>query len=355
MFVRDDTLMAQPFDPTILQLSGAAFTVADRVSMGQNTGGGRFSVSASGVLAYGLVSPRPPMRFAWVDRSGNRAAGVEVMAFQAAVDSSDRRLALARMDPLGRLIDVWIQSDQDGLPSKFTFGPRPGWNYPVWSPAGDAVAFVTNNNPGESAYEIRRKGMESPHREDVLFTTDDLVYLWDWSPDGRAVVIGRARELWRVPVDGQGGPKALTSSASLEEVYAQVSPNGRWLAYSVEENGREQVYVQGVPPAGGRWLVTPDGGSMPRWRRDGKALYYRGPDARLRMVTVIGAGIGDESSGFEHRGVEVLPVSVAAPGNVAAFVYHVSADGQRFLVGRPVEADLQPTTVVLNWQAGAKR
>jgi hypothetical protein len=207
---------------------------------------------------------------------------------------------------------------------------------------------------GLASYELRRKTVASPYRDESLLSGDEPAFLWDWFPNGSAVLFARGRDLWRLPLDAPRTPVRLTQSPA-DERWAQVSPNGRWVTYATAEQGTDQVFVQSVTSASERWLITPEGGTMPRWSRDGAALYYRAPDSRLRRVSVRGATPADRSSAFEHRQVETLALSLPASSNTALHTYYPSADEQRFLVLAPAEQRWPPMTVVLNWMAGLKQ
>jgi hypothetical protein len=137
----------------------------------------------------------------------------------------------------------------------------------------------------------------------------------------------------------------------VEDHYGQVSPDGHWLAYASGERGQSQIYVQPLPQTGALWLVSRDGGSMPRWRRDGKELFFRSGDAQLMAVS-IGASA---SGGFEHGPAQSLFGPIPNFGNVVRFTYDASIDGQKFLVATPVATSIPALTVVLNWQAGLGR
>ncbi|MBI3695088.1 MAG: PD40 domain-containing protein [Acidobacteria bacterium] len=134
------------------------------------------------------------------------------------------------------------------------------------------------------------------------------------------------------------------------EFFGRFSPDGKWIAYASNESGPYEVYVRGFPKSGGQWMVSNGGGSRPRWRRDGKELFYLTADRKLMAVEVKAAG-----ATFEYgQPRELFQTSAANLGNTD--VYDVTADGKRFLVNTALEeAAATPITVVENWAAGAKR
>jgi len=329
------------------------FPVIEGVGQGANTGLGAVSVSAAGDLIVWAGGSRT-VEMTWIDRSGKRgipaSPPLETSAFALSADG--RRLAVS-VNGSGLTGDVWTLAVPDGTPSKFTFGPAPGWTYPVWSPNASEIAYATLDNAGLSGYELRRRKSDMTGSEETLLKSDTIMRLWDWSPDGTYLVYNADSALWQLPLEAREGtrtPVKLTT-APTDEQYGQVSPDGRWLAYAAGSRGDTQVYVQPMPATGAIWLVSKDGGTMPRWRRDGKELYYRGTDGRLMAVPIV-AGQG---TSFQNGAPQALFGSIPTLGNITRFPYQPSADGQRFLVAMPVESAAKPMTVVLNWQPAIRR
>ena len=355
VFRRHDKLMAQAFDPAARELTGPVFPIAEGVGQGENTGLGAFSVSDAGSLAYGAGTvTRGEM--VWIDRTGKRQTSVspigDIHTFSLSRDH--RRLALGIAEgATGTSSQIWIQALPDGSPSKLTFDPAPGWESPVWSPDSSGIAYATLNLAGLGKYEIRRKAVSGAGAEETLARLDTVAYLWDWSADGTFLVYSTAHskvnDLWMLPLDGKREPVALTKSAA-EDQYGQVSPDGRWLAYASVDSGRMQIFVQPIPATGMLRLISKNGGTMPRWRQDGKELYFRGADGQLMAVPII-TGSGP-NTGLEHGTPQPLFGPIPVVGNLPRFTYQPSRDGQRFLVASPVASATPPVTVVLNWQHG---
>jgi Tol biopolymer transport system component len=358
VFRKQDKLMAQAFDPARRELTGPVFPIAEGVGQGENTGLGAFSVSDSGSLAYGAGTVTR-VEMVWIDRSGKRQGGVSPIADinTFSLSRDQRRLALGIGEgSAGTASQIWMQALPEGLPSKLTFDPAPGWESPIWSPDSSAIVYATLNLAGLARYEIRRKALSSAGTEETLAALDTVPYLWDWSPDSAFLVYStpysRVSDLWMLPLDGKREPAALTKSAA-EDQYGQVSPDSRWLAYASVDSGRMQIFVQPIPATGMLRLVSKDGGTMPRWRQDGKELYYRGADGQL-MAVPITTGPGP-TAGFEHGAPRPLFGPIPTVGNLPRFTYQPSLDGQRFLVAAPVASATPPITVVLNWQNGIRR
>jgi Tol biopolymer transport system component len=357
LFRRHDKLMAQAFDPARRQLTGAMFPAAEGVGQGENTGLGAFSVSNGGGLAYGPGTVTR-VEMVWIDRSGKRQGSVSPIADinTFSLSRDERRLALGiAADATGTESQIWTQAVPGGSPSKLTFDPAPGWEAPAWSPDASELAYATMNLAGLSRYEIRRKTLSSTGTEETLARSDTVPYLWEWSPDGKFLVYStpysKVNDLWMLPLDGKRQPVQLTKTPA-EELFGQISPDGRWLAYAAGERGRMQIFVQPIPATGTLRLVSKDGGSMPRWRRDGKELFFRAADGQLMAVPITTAP--GPTAGFEHGPPQPLFGPIPIVGNLPRFTYQPSSDGQRFLVAAPVASATPPVTVVLNWQSGIK-
>jgi Tol biopolymer transport system component/tRNA A-37 threonylcarbamoyl transferase component Bud32 len=339
LFVRRGSLMSQPFDMNALRVTGDAAVVATPVGLAENSGQARFTFSRAGVLAYsgGQSGNR---ELVWFDRAGKRLNTVTSPASTGtfAIDRSGRRLAFSVANELGTQQDVWIQASPEGPPSKLTFGPPPGWTLPTWSPAGDAVAFVHTDLAGLPKYEIRVKKLATSEPDDVIVQSKNVLYLWDWSPDGRHLVYSDG-DLWQVPLEGAHTPSKLASARQ----HVQLSRDGRWFA-STTFSPRPEVYVEPRPPTGAFWLISNDGGTMPRWRQDGKELFYRGLDGRLRAVPILPSRDG---APLAHGNETILNVTALES---SLFSYQPSPDGQRFLMNVSVEHTTPPTNVVLNWR-----
>lgn len=365
LFVRGQTLMAQPFDVDRLELTGEAVPIAEDVAVGGTTAiPAGFTVSERGVLAYqtgsrdaggggaGYVS-----RLVWFDRTGKEmgSLGDEARSGHVALAPDGRRVATSLIDPARRTPDVWIFDIARGLRSRFTF--EPGWEYAaVWSPQGDRIAFAaTKSGPGD----LYQKASSGAGAEEALLTDDRLKTPRDWSPDGRFILFsvatdGRGSDLWLLPLFGDRKPFPIIQTP-FSDMTGVFSPDGRWIAYMSNESGRYEVYVVPFPgTAGGRptaaapdtsttkWQISTSGGTWPRWRRDAKEIFYLAPDGSL-----MAAGVNGQGSAFEVGAVQRL-FATRAVGSGSQ--YDVSADGQRVLVNTVAEEIVPPPiTLVVNW------
>ena len=350
--MRQLTLVAQRFDPEKLELSGDAFPVVEGVDSIPGLGFGLFSVSQTGVLVYRSGSGGN-VDLAWFDRAGKRLGtlGPAAAFNNPSLSPDEKRLAVSMIDPLGRLTsDIWLIDLASGSRTRLTFDSG-AESSPTWKPDGSFIVFHTSRDGPLNIYQKAANGAGS---EEPLFRSDNSKNPTDWSADGKYILYQEQSpktgyDLWVLPLSGEQKPSPFLQTNSVE-VQGRFSPNGKWVAYTSNESGTYQVYVRSFP-SGGQWQISDNGGGDPKWRRDGKELFYISSDRKLMAVEVKGEGSTFESSVpktlFEMR-IRGLP----GPRNY----YDVSHDGQRFLVAStPEEAATQPMTVVLNWQSAVKR
>ena len=339
--------MAQRFEPGRRRTIGEARQVAESVGIAANTGSGAFTISTSGILAYSGDWGRTG-EMIWIDRAGARlgAANDETLEVDGlALAPGGRRLAYGAGSPFG---DIWIQTLPAGERSRFTFGPEPGWSTPLWSPDGEDLVYATYDLSGYPAYEIRRRPADRTGGETTLLRAKTAVYPWDWSPDGKGIVYGDVEsDFWLLPLEGGSAPMPLLQAEGIQ-AYAQFSPDGRLLAYASDEQGPLDVFVTTVPPSGAVWQISSGGGSMPRWRRDGREIFFRASDGSL-MSVALGAGSG--SAAIDGRSAaRALLAGIPSDGNSPMFTYAPADDGQRFLIAASKKAALPPITLVTGWQ-----
>ena len=348
LFRRGKVLMAQGFDSGQRKLLGDAVPVADSVGVAMNTGSGAFSLSSNGILAHSN-SAEAIVELIWNDRSGRRlgVANPDIRSIQGVdLASGERRLAYGAGDPS----DIWVQNLPNGEPSRFTFGPAPGWVNPLWSPDGNDLVYATWDLSGLALYEMRRRRADRSREEETLLQASSAIYSWDLSPDGKSLLFGdNLYKSWLLPLTGERKPVAFLPPGRAQ-VYLQYSPDGRWVAYASDVQGPFEVFVTTVPPSAALWQISSGGGSMPRWRRsDGRELYFRANDGTL-MAVELGAGPG--AAAIEERSApRPLFLGIPSSGNTPLFTYAAAGDGQRFLVTASRSTEQPPITVVLNWQS----
>jgi Tol biopolymer transport system component len=345
LFVRDRTLVAQPFDANAIKTKGEPIPLAEQIGT-DAVGLARFSVSRDGVLAY--RTGESGNRMLWRDRSGKE---LEVLGDPAEYQEpkfspTDDRLAFELADPRSAKVDIWIRDLARGVNSRFTFAPGNAF-CPTWTPKGDAIVYASDREGAAGIYEKATTGQGD---EKLLFRTDDLVIPRSISPDGRFLAYqARApKNGWDVmllPLTGEPKPAAFRATP-FNEFHPDVSPDGRFVAYASNESGRNEVYVQTFPTPGRTWQISTAGGADPHWRADGKELYYRSIDQKLMAVEIRGG------EALEAGIPQALFQATAASGT-ASTKYAPDRSGQKFLYVAPLGREfLTPTTVVLNWFAG---
>jgi dipeptidyl aminopeptidase/acylaminoacyl peptidase len=356
LFVRDQTLLALPFDAAALRATGDPFPIAEAVRHNPGTGGASIAVG-NGVLAYrGGDSDQVGSReLTWIDRMGRVSSTLGVGNYNNPELSPDgQHLAIERLDPQTGNTDIWIADLARRVSTRITFDPGPE-RFPLWSPDGQRVAFSSLRSRDPGVYVTSAKGGGS---EDRILET--FAPLQDWSSDGNFIIYGSDdwRELWSLPLAGGRTPISRVPRSIFVKIAAQVSPDGRWVAYFSNESGRGDVYLQAFPTASGKWLISTNGGHSPRWRRDGKELFYVAADQKLMAVSVDARDSAPEISAptelFDLGAFGGIGGSGSAVGSNRQ-QYDVSGDGQHFVVSRPVDAAREaPITIVVDWAAALR-
>ena len=353
LFVMERSLMAQPFDASKGTLSGQAFPITEDVGFDQTYSFGLFSASSGGVLALGLGAGSTGNRqLVWFDRSGKRLekAGTSGSNFDFCVSPDEKRVVFRRVDPLTRNNDLWILDLQRQTESRFTFSSAVD-DDPVWSSDGSRVFF--DSNP-EGVANLYQKVGSGAGTEELLFKSPDGKFPMDCSPDGRYLLFQQLgqrtkEDLWILPTGGDRKPYPYVQSAA-SEYSGHFSPDGRWIAYSSDESGKYEVYVQAFPLTQGKWQVSISGGAAPLWSKDGKELFYLAPDKKVMAVSVTGRG-----TSFE-QGIPKPLFDTDVDVYVAAARYAVSKDGKRFLINSSVEgSSSKPIMIALDWAHGITR
>ena len=344
LFLRSPDLMAQEFDEPSGTLRGTpTVLVADIGQVANPPVRPTVGVSPSGILAYQTGGVGQSSQLIWVDR-----AGVEVSRLAPAASVQDPRLSPDGEHVAGVRFDIgavslWSTDLRRGASTRLTFGGTA--RDPVWSPDGTRLAF-RRTAPDAGIFVVARDG--SNERRVAEATPGRIT---SWSPDGRYLAAYTQGELTLVPVEGTEMPLVIqTRNGRLR--FPEFSPTGKFIAFVSDESGRDEVYVQPVPPASGtRVNVSVNGGVLPRWRRDGRELFFRSTDGNGAMMSVDAQENGDVFS----AGVPRLLFKAASPNLAQGFA--VRADGQRFLIPAldNLEGGGSPINVVVNWWVELER
>jgi Tol biopolymer transport system component len=368
LFIRENTLMAQPFDGISGQLSGSVFPVAEGVTASPALGSLMpVTVSEGGMLLYAGSLRFESFRMVWYDRAGKVLApvGAPGVVFTPAISPDAKTIAYGRVASGGAAVaDIWLRDLSRGIETRFTADPS--GNYaPIWSPGGDTIVWVSSQRGGLNLY---KKPANGSRKDEALLTPIPVVFPitsnrapYQWSKDGRFIVYSEAAsngklDLWVLPVGpGDRKPFAFLKSG-FEELHGQLSPDSRWMAYASDETGRREVYVRPFPSGDGWWRISSDGGDQPRWRSDGKELFYVAADGKM-MAASVRAVPGVKPSLEPAKPVALFDSHIIkSPGTSGVFQYDVTTDGKQFLVvTNNVAATTPPLTVVVNWSVGLKK
>jgi Tol biopolymer transport system component len=365
LFVRDQTLMAQGFDPEARQTIGDAVPMMERVT----TEGSRYvsaSVSQSGTLVYAGGGSPTPYRLMWFDRAGDARGSLGEGALDAspALSPDERQVALALRTGSPGNLDIWTIDIARNLRNRVTSDPL-SERSPVWSPDSTRIVFgggARRVDEPEKAALFQIRANETATKE-ILFQADNLpsrpcgplqcgLTPTDWSRDGRFVLytfggsFPATQDIWALPLSGERETFPVVHS-EFAESQGVFSPDGRWVAYMTDETGQPNVYVQPFLRAGGKYRISPNGGRNPHWRGDGKELFYLDADGAMTAVPVAASDTFEVGS----------PTTLFQPGVISLNqMYSVTRDGQRFLVNtRPQNATATPLTVIVNWASTLKK
>jgi Tol biopolymer transport system component len=353
LFMRGDVLMAQPFDLRNLTLGGEPRPVADHIEMAQNNlfPSANFSASPNGVLVWHRNTQSSQSLLQWFDRSGMRLGVVGEAAEYSnpSLSPDDTKLAVGIRDPQTKTRDIWIFDLLRGTRTRLTFDPADDLDS-IWSPDGRRIAFTSDRLGQRDIYQKPADGSGS--EELLLGGKGGGKNVEDWSRDGKYLMYnyqpsGPAAHLYVLPLDGDRKPVPFVNQ-EFSSQQGQFSPNGRWVAYRSAEAGRMEVFVQGFTldssQPRGKWQVSIAGGELPRWRSDGKELFFHFGDGFFALdVKTDGASF---EAGIPRHLFEVPTVS-SSP--TVPFV--VTRDGQRFLVLAEAEKTASaPLEVLVNWR-----
>jgi eukaryotic-like serine/threonine-protein kinase len=358
LFLRDQSLMAQPFDLGRMELGGDPAPVAEQVGLNGATARPLFTVSQTGVLLYQGGDSTGAWNLLWSDREGKQLGfAAQADRYVApALSRDDSRLAVMIFNGVYGVGDIWVLDLTRGTRTRLTFGDQAGpsnQNTPVWTPDGKTIVYSSSEKGGQHIYAKAADGSGSERV--VLENPDDIEYPDSFSPDGRYLVYERkvtktdtGLHLWVLPMFGDGKPFPIVQTA-FEERAGQVSPDGKWLAYRNNETGRSEVYITAFPGGGAKWQVSTNGGGAPKWRKDGKELYFLDPSENITAVDVNASG-NAVSLGIPHvlfRALDIQPEY--GP-------YDVTGDGKKFLLNSGnVKEGSAPFTLVQNWPAELKK
>jgi len=344
LYVENENLMGLPFDAGKLEVTGEPKPIAMHIGKATNTYA--FSVSDNGTLLYQTGNQSSLSELVWVDRSGNELNGVGHKASYVDVSLSpdETRIAYTMMDNESENSDVWIYDLRRNVPTRLTFDPVME-GAAKWSPDGKYV-YYANNQEG-SGIQIRRKEASGLGEAEIVRRAENKISVpGGFTPDGSRFLFSEYGNSWDIGIVdlGDTGKVEMFANSSFSEFMPQVSPDGKYVAYASWESGNPEVYVRKLDGSGGKWQISTEHADYPRWRGDGKELFYLTRDDRVMAVNVKTAGNFEAENSvtlFSRRFMRPLPLS--SP-------YDVTADGQKFILNIEVsDADPGEVIVVQNW------
>ena len=348
LFYRDRTMLAQPFDLKRFALVGEATVILPEIQYLPQVKRAIFAVSDQGLLVAQSGGEAALSQLSWFDRKGN-AVGVvgkpEVYG-NVFLAPDGKSVATDKTDMASLNIDVWTQELRRDGSKRLTFDPAID-AVPIWSPDAGQLVFASNR---QTYFGLFVKNSDGANDEKVIVQGEAGNFPSDWSRDGKYILYCRGPNLWFVTYPELKSSLFLKAPSVFRN--GQFSPDGKWVAYASNETGKWEIYVTSFPDARGRWQISSGGGEQPRWRGDGKELFYLSLDGKMMAAPVTtGAHFDAGTSVTLFQTTPRQPVLV-----YDLFVYDVSRDGQRFLINTQVkQAESVPMSVVLNWPANLNR
>jgi len=347
LFLTDQVLVAQSVDVEARALTGRSMPVG--LSVGRGPLGQTFATASRDALLFG--APASPLReLRWVSRDGTTIgrASEPVDAWDLRIGPDGRRVAVTEVDPQLRTLDVFIRSGSQ--PVGLRLSPSTDADESaVWSPDGLRIAWVSRRR----SLMIRGAGAVLP--EQTIVTFDSPIQVWDWSQDGRSLLIGRTHadtrdDLWiQPPREGETAQPYVTTA--FNQAYGAISPDGRWAAYASDESGKYDIYVDAFPKPGSRLRVTTAGGTEPRWARNGSELYFR-RGTEIHVATLTETGARPSAPSAPSAALEVSALNRLFDAGAPVRSYDASPDG-RFLLNLPAQMHTQSAITLIHYWRSA--
>jgi serine/threonine protein kinase len=363
-FLRRGTLMAVPFDPDRLEVTGQPVPAVANISQALNTtnssmdtAAGQFCISTSGSLVYasGGIVPDQQNSLVWMDHKGKseQVASFKAPFWAPRLSPDGQRIAYSSLGMEGH---IRVYDLNRGTATKLTSEGMSEWA--LWTPDGRRVAFDLVNTGVPNIYWQPADGSSPMER-----LTESECFQWpgSWTPDGETLAFVEVHADMETGSDIQllhVRDRRVTPflNTRFSEEFPEFSPDGRWLAYSSDESGRKEVYVQAFTGPGGKWQVSNEGGSAPLWARNGKQVFYRSPvQSSQDQVWVVDV---QKDEGFRTSKPRLLCKTTGFQVSGQVRSWDISLDGQKFLIVKLDDRKLQPTTemiLVQNWFEELKR
>ncbi len=341
LFYRDQTLFAQHFDTKKYELIGEPVPILTGVQYSPRISRAVFAAANGHLLVAQKAGDTGASQFLWFNRKGQEI-GVPLtpgIYGNLTLAPDGKSVASDTTDPASQNTDIWTYDLESQSARRLTFDPAID-SVPIWSPDGRRMVFASNRGV---TFDLYLKDTNGAQEETHISQEGPDRFPSDWSPDGKYVMYERGPDLWYVTIPEFHPAQFLKATSTIKN--GQFSPDGNWVAYSSNENGRWEIYVTSFPEAHGKWQVSNAGGDQPKWRSDGKELFYLSSDNKIMAVPVkTGASFdaGTPVALFQANPREMVATS-------EQFSYAVSKDGEKFLVNTQLKTEMAPMSVVQNW------
>lgn len=344
LFLRNGALLAQQIDLEAIQLRGKPTLIANGVYIDTFFNFADFSASSNGILALNTAGQQHQLVL--LDRGGKQlGSGTPVSSIaHPSLAPDGNTVVYNEPDPQNGVAEVWKLDLGRNTKSLVTFDS--GSDFPVFSADGASIAFLSSKS---GKYVVTRQSSEGGSNPETLLDSPPLKPVTGLSPDDKFLAFTENYRLWILPLIGDRRPYRFYAVECYQQ-HGQFSPDGKWIAYSSNETGDFEVYVQPFPATGAKFQISTHGGAQPRWRGDGKEMYYRSRDGKVMAVSVsLGAKL---EVGLPHMLFQVRPDPLYPSLGSS---YDVTRDGQRFIVNTSFENDRgSPISVIVNWPAALK-
>jgi len=342
----DKALVAQRFDRRSYTVSGDPLVVQNGVRYLSQIDLALFDVAGKRALVAQTGVGAVTSQLTWFDRNGKSVGvfGKPGSYANPSLAPDGRRVAFDQTNPNGRMFGIWIHDLKADAVFRLTLDPSLN-QVPVWSPDGKWVIFTSNRTRFNRLY--RKSADGSGAEEQVVDLGARQEVCWDWSQDGKYLLVRKDSEMWGLTVADKQAMLYLQVKGAVRN--GQFSPDGKWVAYASNDSGIWEVYVSPFPEANSKWQVSRGGGEEPRWRSDGKELFYLSGDKKLMAAEV------KTGSSFEAKDPVALfqTRSRQRISSQDMFSYSVSRDGNRFFLINTIvdEPNAAPFSITLNWAA----
>jgi Tol biopolymer transport system component len=343
LFYRDQTLFGQHFDNHKFVPTGEAVPLLTDVEYSPRISEAVFSATGGGVLVAQKSGESSASQLLWFNRKGQQVGTAVDSGIYGNITLSPngKMVASDTTDPASQNTDLWTYDLATQSARRLTFDSSID-TVPIWSPDGSRMMFASNRGV---TFDLFVKDTNGAEEEKRIPQAGPDRFPNDWSHDGKYVLYERGADLWFLTIPDMKPAEFLKATSTLKS--ARFSPDGKWVAYASNESGKWEVYVTSFPAAQGKWQVSNTGGAQPRWRSDGKELFYLSGDDEMMAVPV--------TTGANFQAATPVALFQTNPREMVAtseqFSYDVSPDGQKFLVNTQLKTASTPMSVVLNWSA----